>query len=69
MTVEQAKENMKKMYNKVAKVVAELTDEQYDKMYSAYEEWQFDNKSKSRFDYWLKKTGLTLQEWEVWFDC
>jgi hypothetical protein len=66
MTVEQAKAMMKATYEKVAKVVAELTDEQYDKMYSAYEEWVFEGKSKSRLDYWLKKVGLTYEEWEVW---
>ena len=66
MTVEQAKATMKEMYNKVAKVIAELTDEQFEKMYSAYEEWVFEGKSKSRLNYWLKKVGLTYEEWEVW---
>lgn len=69
MTVEQAKATIKEMYNKVAKVVAELSDEQFEKMYEAYDKWLFGETSKSRFNYWLKKTGLTLEEWEVWYDC
>jgi hypothetical protein len=63
------KENKKmKKYEEIAKIIAEMEDEQFEKMLDAIDKWLFEGGSKSRVNYWFKKIGITEDEYWMWAD-
>lgn len=50
----------------VNKLIINARDKDFDNLADAYTEYTFGNVSKKRLSYYLKKVGISLEEYEEW---
>lgn len=50
----------------VNKLIINARDKDFDNLTDAYTEYTFGNVSKKRLSYYLKKVGISLEEYEEW---
>ena len=59
----------KRTFEEIATVIANLEEELFKALYSAWDKWVFGEESKSKLNKLLKKADLTLEELEDWIDA
>lgn len=57
---------MMKTLEEIKNIAVNSSNEAFEKLTYWYYEWLFGSAPKARVNYWLKKVGLTLEEWELW---
>ena len=50
----------------IVEKVANLEEEIFEKVFEYFDKWLFGEAPKARFNYWLKKAGLTEAEANIW---
>ena len=53
-------------YEEVSEILANATDEVFEKLNYWFTEWVFSEAPKARANYWLKKVGITEEEYWMW---
>lgn len=55
-----------KTLEEIKNIAVNSNEETFEKLVNVYYDWLFGNEKKAKVNYWLKKVGLTLEEWELW---
>ena len=53
-------------YEEISEILANATDEVFEKLNYWFNEWVFGEAPKARANYWLKKVGITEEEYWFW---
>lgn len=53
-------------YEEISEILASATDEVFEKLNYWFTEWMFGKAPKARANYWLKKVGITEDEYWLW---
>ena len=53
-------------YEQISDILGAIADDWFDKLNYWFAEWQNDTAPKARFNYWLKKIGITEDEYWMW---
>lgn len=57
---------MAKTLEEIKEVLYNTSDEVFEKLVEWNDKWQAGEAPKARVHYWLKKIGITFEEWELW---
>ena len=52
-------------YEEISNILAQ-DDYIFDKLNEHFDKWFYDKTPKKQFKYWLKKAGITENEWWMW---
>lgn len=55
-------------YEEISDIIYGLSDYVFEKLSYWFEEWAYEKAPKARFNYWLKKAGITEDEYWLWHD-
>ena len=55
-----------KTLEEIKNIAVNSNEETFEKLVDAYYDWLFSTGKKAKVNYWLKKVGLTFEEWELW---
>ena len=53
-------------YEEISEILASVADEAFEKLNHWFDAWVFDGAPKARVNYWLKKVGITEEEYWMW---
>ena len=53
-------------YEEVSEILANISDETFEKLSYWFDEWALGDAPKARVNYWLKKVGITEDEFWMW---
>lgn len=57
---------MMRTLEEIKEILYHANEEAFDKLVDWTDKWHFGEAPKSRVDYWLKKIGITFEEWQLW---
>lgn len=52
-----------KTYEQISDILCSIPDEWFDKLNHWFDEWFFGSAPKARFNYWLRKVGISEDEY------
>ena len=52
--------------NEINTIIANMEDKTFEKLNYWFDQWFFEKAPKARFNYWLKKAGITEEEYWMW---
>lgn len=53
-------------YEEISEILASVADEVFEKLNYWFDAWVFGEAPKARANYWLKKVGITEDEYWMW---
>ena len=53
-------------YEEISEILVNVTDKVFEKLNYWFDEWVFGEAPKTRVNYWLKKVGITEEEYWLW---
>lgn len=53
-------------YEEISEILAKVSDEVFEKLNYWFDKWVFGEAPKARVNYWLKKVGITEDEYWIW---
>lgn len=53
-------------YEEISEILASVSDEVFEKLIYWFDKWVFGEAPKARANYWLKKVGITEDEFWLW---
>ena len=54
-------------YDAIREKIDNLPDSDFEKINDLFNDWLMGTAPKKRLNYWLKKTGLTVEELNIWY--
>ena len=57
---------MMRTLEEVKEILSNAEETAFDKLVEWNDKWQFGEAPKARVNYWLKKIGITFEEWQLW---
>ena len=54
-------------YDAIREKIDNLPDSDFEKINNYFNDWLIGKAPKKRLNYWLKKTGLTVEELNIWY--
>ena len=54
-------------YEEISEILANVSDEVFEKLNYWFDEWVFGKAPKARVNYWLKKVSITEDEYWMWY--
>ena len=55
-----------KTYEEISEILCAVADDWFDKLNYWFDEWMSGNAPKARFNYWLRKIGISEDEYWLW---